>query len=133
MLKVPQLRHSREGKPLSNALLRQGGAAPVVPVETGTHPLPTMDSRLRGNDEYAAVDPRLRRPLHNRHSREGGNPGVGSPSYENLLIATTTAACKGIHAEVSLHGNDEWPGCVSTTPETARSPATPNQRVYQEC
>ena len=29
--------------------------------------------------------PRLRRPLHNRHSRGGGNPGVGL-SYEGIAF-----------------------------------------------
>ena len=53
---TPHLRRFREGSPLRNSpYVTVGAPPPVVPVETGTHPLPPLDSRLRGNDGYARV------------------------------------------------------------------------------
>ena len=41
----------------------------------------------------------------NRHSREGGNPETGGPSYECHAIPSRHLACKGSYAKVSERGN----------------------------
>ena len=82
-----------------------------------------MGSRLHGNDgrrrRTHTVIPATRRRLHNRHSRESGNPGVGFPTRTSThlhdICVPQRELRKGLRTREStarvgmgsrLHGND---------------------------
>ena len=82
-----------------------------------------MGSRLHGNDgrrrRTHTVIPATRRRLHNRHSRESGNPGVGFPAKKSTHLhdiclpqrelrkgLRTRESTRGVGMGSRLHGND---------------------------